>query len=150
MNKTLLILILAVVVILVIGIAYIALNAKSIAPGQSVASQFYSDLESGNIQTTSTLYDAAFLHVTPMQNMTIFLNSLDYKLGNVTGYSLQGWNDNFTPGTTPVATVDLYYNVTRTKYDSQEHIILFKDNNNASYLIAGYDVNSTGLLNNTK
>jgi hypothetical protein len=131
------------VIFIILGVAYFVFPLKIFPPpagAENTATQFYSYIEVNDIQGASTLYDGVLLHPAELKNMSLIITTANSKLGSIINYSLTGytWKKHLNNTGGPVATVNLSYYVSRTKYNTYEHILLYQDNSSAPFRIAGY------------
>lgn len=131
------------VILIILGYALSGFLFKIFAQptaAENTATQFYSYIEVNDIQGASTLYDGVLLHPAELKNMSLIITTANSKLGSIINYSLTGYTWKKHPNNTggPVATVNLSYYVSRTKYNTYEHILLYQDNSSAPFRIAGY------------
>lgn len=139
--------IIVVVVIVAVGaIFYINNLNSSVDEAKSVADQFYNYIKANDPQLASNLYHSSFFQTTSVEDVNSLIIAVNSKLGNITDYELVNWNIKSFVGTSGSNTrIDLVFEVTRTKYNSIETLVLLKENN-APFLISGYNINSEGLI----
>jgi hypothetical protein len=138
---------LGVIILLAIG-GFMLWNNLSNGPkeAQSVADLFYTDLKNNDLGSASKLYHVKFLQTTSLENVTVFINSVNSKIGPITAYNCVNSNVFSVSGSPSYSRVTLIYEITRTGYNSRETLILLKDDTNTQFQIASWNIQSSGLL----
>ena len=146
MNKRALAIVVVVILVALGGLQFYRGTSKNMEEAQSVADQFYSCLMSNDLETASTLYHSSLLETSSVENITSVIKLIDTKLGKVTEYKLVNINVKSFKGTSDsYIRANIVYSVTRTRYSSEETMVLMKEKNN-QFKISSYNVNSEGFI----
>ena len=95
----------------------------------AVANQFYSCVMTDDLETASTLFHSLATRLDREGDIASMLKDVEADCGSITNYTISTRNVRTNIGSGGIVTqIDLAINVTRTKYNSEESMILVKRN----------------------
>jgi|GEM_PF-5774228 hypothetical protein len=116
---------------------------------EEVAISYYKAIQNKDLEKALDYYSPKFLEKTPRDDLIRNLNQVNKKLGDLKTYELVSWKTTkyMGVGELPSGTYyELQYKVEYTKYPANEMLTLYKSSSNEDILIFGFNINSSGFL----
>jgi hypothetical protein len=119
-------------------------NIEDKEDAEKITNALYESIQNEDLEKAHVYFSKRFLEVTNKDELDSIIIKTNNQLGKIIKVELMEWKTEVKKGTSPVSDYALTYKIGREKYESEELIILQKENGEIKIL--GYRVNSEGFI----
>jgi hypothetical protein len=119
-------------------------NIEDKEDAEKITNALYESIQNEDLEKAHVYFSKRFLEVTNKDELDSIIIKTNNQLGKIIKVELMEWKTEVKKGTSPVSDYALTYKIGREKYESEELIILQKENGEIKILV--YRVNSEGFI----
>jgi hypothetical protein len=119
-------------------------NIEDKEDAEKITNALYESIQNEDLEKAHVYFSKRFLEVTNKDELDSIIIKTNNQLGKIIKVELMEWKTEVKKGTSPLSDYALTYKIGREKYESEELIILQKENGEIKILV--YRVNSEGFI----